>query len=157
MVFAPGGDIPVQVDRLAVRKRLSVQVGQVGAGEGAYHVAIGVPEGEAGDSRQVRRTRTRSSGQQLRERDFAFADDDGVRSGSEVPVHVIGRVRPSQDHERAACLAARDEVQHVHPGHEVRVDAHDRWPQLVQASLECIAVRERGVEHLHAQPLRLEV
>ena len=88
------------------------------------------------------------NGQQLFQSDLAFANDDDVRTRSEILVGVDAGFRATDDGFPPGLLCRPENLQHTAPRHEIGVNAKDRRFLDFKQAQQFTSRRKRRIENL---------
>jgi hypothetical protein len=151
VVFAPDAQVLGDIDALAVRPGLRVQVGQQPRGSGVCGDAIGAAKQQARYALQSHPTQNRL------QRQFTFTGNNYASAGGQILVRIVGRLRSAHDHLPAAGRRPLQDRQRIGAGHQVGVDAERGGPLRFQDAEQRFTRAERGIVSLHTEPRAAQI
>ena len=159
MLLAPDLNIARDIDGLAQRPGLPVEIGDLRARGRLVNRTVLAQESDPVDARQrlLRLDRPDSTRierrQQLLDRDFALADHHDVRTGCQVFLDVGPGLRPAGDGFPSRVFRGAQDFDHVRPRHQVPIHAERRRRGRAQQREKLLAPGKRGVEDFHGNAL----
>jgi len=163
VILAPDLNIARDIDGLAQRPGLPVEIGDLGARRRPVNRAVLTEESDPVDAceRLPRLDGPDSTGlerrQQLLYGDFALADHYDVRSAFQVFLDVGPGLRPAGDGFPSRVFRGAQDFDDVRPRHQVPVHAEHRRRVRAQQLEKLLAPGKRGVEDLHGNALGAQV